>query len=176
MFGMRQLRYTRPGAIYHITSRANRKEHLLASPVAKELFIEYLPKLRAKYDCSIVDFVVMENHVHLLFQPLGNTTLSECMKWLLGLYTMNYNRVFKTWGRVWGGRYYSRPIGGLGDLEKTIAYVDENPVRAFLASRADEWPWGGLWMHQRGSEAVLGPKPEWLSLIAPRHSRLVLGV
>lgn len=162
--------------MYHITSRANHKERLLASPIAKELFIEILPKLRAKYDCSIIDFVIMENHIHLLFQPLGDSNLSDCMKWLLGVYTMNYNRVFKTWGRVWGGRYFSRPIGGFADLEKTIAYIDENPVRAFLVERADEWPWGGLWMHQRRSALILGYRPEWLALIAPRHRQRELGV
>jgi hypothetical protein len=41
----------------HITSRANRKEHLLASKTAKYLFVEMLLKLRAKYAHSIIDSV-----------------------------------------------------------------------------------------------------------------------
>ncbi len=79
---MRALRYTRPGAMYHITARANRKEKLLASRVAKEIFLEQLTRLRVKYECTIPDFVILENHVHLLFQPHGRSTLSDCMKWL----------------------------------------------------------------------------------------------
>jgi len=70
------------------------------------------------------------------------------MKWLLGVNTMNYNQVFKTWGSVWGGRYFSRPINGLCDLVRTIEYIDANPVRACLIDRPYSWQWGGLYYHR----------------------------
>ena len=159
---MRQLRFTRQGAIYHITCRANHKERFLASPMAKALFVETLAKLQSRYECRIIDFVVMDNHIHLLFEPRGDSTLSVSMKWLFGVYSMNYNRVFKTWGSVWGGRFFSRPIGGMADLESTLAYIDANPTRAFLATRPEDWAWGGLWMHRQGPSTVLGAIPEWL--------------
>ena len=98
------------------------------------------------------------------------------MKWLLGVYTMNYNRVFKTWGTVWGGRFFSRPINGIGDMANTIAYVDRNPVRAFLTERPENWEWGGLSIHRVGREGILGRRPPWLAIVAPSHERLKLGV
>lgn len=49
--------------MYHVTARANRKEKLLASPVAKELFIEILAKYRQRSGCSFLGFTVMDNHV-----------------------------------------------------------------------------------------------------------------
>jgi putative transposase len=115
-----------------VTARANRKEKLLASPVAKELFIEVLAKYRRRSVCRILGFTVMDNHVHLLMQQDEDPGLSEAMKWILGVYTMNYNRVFKTWGHVWGGRYFSRPVNGFGDLVTALRYVDQNPVKACL--------------------------------------------
>jgi putative transposase len=171
---MRTLRYIRTGACYHITARANHKERLLASPLAKDLFMETLAMMRRKHECLISDFVVMNNHIHLIMEPRGDSTLSGCMKWLLGVYSMSYNRVFKTWGTVWGGRFYSRPIDGLGDMANTIAYIDRNPVRAFLIDEPEDWEWGGLHLHRVGSDEILGPRPPWLTLVAPAHSRLLL--
>jgi len=171
---MRKPRFTRPGALYHITARANHKEKLLAPPLAKNLFIETLTKMRMKHGCLIVDFVVMDNHVHLLMEPRGDYALSDCMKWLMGVYTMSYNRIYRTWGSVWGGRFFSRPIGGVGDLASTISYIDRNPVRASLADRAEDWEWGGLYTHRLGSETIMGPPPPWLGLVAPGHGRLLL--
>jgi len=157
--------------MYHITARANHKEKRLGSTVAKVLFLEILTRMRMKHGCLIVDFMVMENHIHLLMEPRYDNTLSDCMKWLLGVYTMAYNRTFKTWGSFWGGRFFSRPIAGLGDLSATIAYIDRNPVRAFLADRPEDWEWGGLYQHRLGSERVLGRPPPWLGLVAPEHTR-----
>jgi REP element-mobilizing transposase RayT len=173
---MGTLRVTRPGAVYHVTVRTNRKEEYLESPIAKDLFVETMKRLREKHDCQLFDFVVMNNHIHLVIRPLNDSPLSECMKWLLGVYSMNYNRVFKTWGSVWGGRYFSRPINGLVDLSYTIANIDHNPVRASLVDSPEAWPWGGLYFHRACRSDVIGPPPACMSLIAPAHQRLLLRV
>jgi REP element-mobilizing transposase RayT len=65
----------------------------LRSLVAKDLFLEQLVRLPLRHECEILDFVVMENHVHLIIRPMGNSTLSGVMKFLLGVYTMGYNRI-----------------------------------------------------------------------------------
>ncbi|MFH2113521.1 MAG: hypothetical protein ABIJ86_03310, partial [Spirochaetota bacterium] len=113
---------------YHVTARVNHKEMLLRSPVAKELFLEQLIRLR----------------------------------------------IYGTWGRFWGARYFSRPISGLGDLAATLAYVDNNPVRAGLVDRAEDWPWSGLATHRNGHRWVIGPPPSWLKLVMPNHVQLAL--
>ena len=161
--------------MYHITSRANHKDRYLESAIAKDLFIEQLARMREKHDCEIIDFMVMNNHIHLVLQPLKDSNLSACMQWLLGVYSMNYNRVFTTWGSVWGSRYFSRPIIGLGDLIHTIEYIDANPVRACLIDRSESWKWGGLYYHRNCRDDIIGPPPPWLTLVAPTHRRISLG-
>lgn len=166
---MRTKRILLEGAVYHVTARANHKERLLESGRARDLFIDTMSKMRVKEDCRIIDFVVMENHVHLIIQPQGESSLSSCMKWLLGVYTMRYNREFQAWGTVWGGRYFSRPLIGIGGLITAISYVDGNPVRASLVERPEDWQWGGLYLRRAGREDVMGPAPDWLPLVAPEH-------
>jgi len=116
---MRTARIIQSGLFYHVTARVNHKEMLLRSPVAKKLFLEQLVRLRLRHDCEVPDFVVMENHVHLVVRPAGASGLGDIMKFLPGVYTMGYNRIHGTWGRFWGGRYFSRPILGLADLAAT---------------------------------------------------------
>ena len=171
---MRTARIIKPGAFYHVTARVNHKEMLLRSPVAKELFLEQLDRLRLRHDCELLNFVVMENHVHLILRPIGDSGLSGIMKFLLGVYTMGYNRIYGTWGRFWGARYFSRPINGLGDLAAAMAYVDNNPVRAVLVYRAEDWPWSGLAAHRNGYSRVIGPPPPWLKLVMTKHVQLAL--
>jgi len=68
---MRTARIIKPGAFYHVTSRVNHEEMLLRSLVAKKLFLEQLIRLRLRHTCENLDFVVMENHVHLILRPVG---------------------------------------------------------------------------------------------------------
>lgn len=168
--GMRSARVLRPDTVYHITARANRKEKLLEPKAAKELFLETLAGTRKRFQCRIDSFMVMENHVHLLLQPLGAASLAAIMGWLLGVYSQRYNGLFKTWGHVWGGRYYSRPIAGFPDLLRTFQYIDDNPVRACLVRRAEDWEWGALRHYRSGRTDIVGPPPAWLAAASGKHS------
>ena len=50
----------------------------------------------------------MSNHFHLVIgTPLGN--LATGMKWLLGTYTMRFNRRHRLTGHLFAGRYKSLP-------------------------------------------------------------------
>lgn len=93
ILAMRKARVIAPGSIYHVTARTNRKEFLLESPLAKELLLEALMRARFKHNFCIDNFVIMGNHFHLLIRPQGTSDLGSIMKWVLGIYTMSYNRI-----------------------------------------------------------------------------------
>lgn len=152
------------GTIYHVTARVNRKERLLQTPKSKTLFLETLIKLRKKYSCRIDNFVIMDNHVHLLVEPIGGTTLPEMMKWLLGVYTMKYNRMFNTSGHFWGDRYYSVPLKNFEEYIHAFLYINQNPVRARIVEKAIEWEWGGLWQYHAQYRDIVDEVPPWLAL------------
>ena len=87
---------------------------LIDSAMAKDMFLDVLVRAKAKYCFAVHRFVVMSNHFHLLLKPLGRDSLAEIMRYVMGVYAMAYNRVHKDSGRLWGGRYFSRPIEGFG--------------------------------------------------------------
>lgn len=52
---------------------ANRKEKLLASPLAKDLLLETIVLAHEKYDFLAHNFVIMDNHFHFLVDSRGQT-------------------------------------------------------------------------------------------------------
>lgn len=139
------------------------------------MFVQNLMETRLLHACAVLDFVVMDNHIHLILDPGSQSGLSAIMKRILGVFALRYNRAFESWGHVWGDRYFARPIDGLAALQTTIEYVDRNPVRAGLADKPEEWRWGGLFCHRQGDPGIQGPPPPWLVLVSSPHARLGLG-
>ena len=75
----------------------------------------------------------MSNHFHLVIEtPRPN--LVSGMKWLLGTYTMRFNRRHRLCGHLFAGRYKSLLIdeSAPGYLRTVCDYVHLNPVRAGL--------------------------------------------
>jgi hypothetical protein len=78
----------------------------------------------------------MSNHFHLVVEtPRAN--LVAGMKWLLGTYTMRFNRRHKLSGHLFAGRYKSLLVDGAaaGYLRTVCDYVHLNPVRARLLGK-----------------------------------------
>ena len=85
----------------------------------------------------------MGNHYHLVVET-SQVGLATGMRRLNGLYARRFNERHARSGHLFGARYEARVVEGDESLERTCAYVVNNPVRAGLCRDAAEWPWGGL--------------------------------
>ena len=66
------------------------------------------------------------------------------MHWLLTAHVRHYRRQYRGSGHLWQGRFHAFPIQEDGHLLTVLRYVERNPVRAQLVSRAEDWPWSSL--------------------------------
>jgi REP element-mobilizing transposase RayT len=141
----RQLRIQYPGAIYHVMNRGDRRELIFHDDTDRQRFLEALGQACAKTHWLILAYCLMGNHFHLVVEtPLGN--LVDGMKWLLGTYTLRFNRRHKLFGHLFSGRYKSLIVDGSGNgyLKTVCDYVHLNPVRAKLLrpeQKLGEYPW-----------------------------------
>jgi putative transposase len=88
----RSLRIEYNGALYHITSRGNKKENIFLSDADRVLFLTILSEVcnRCRWVCY--SYCLMSNHYHLLIEtPEGN--ISKGMRPLNGMYTQQFNRL-----------------------------------------------------------------------------------
>lgn len=166
---MRQPRKLIPGAKYHVISRATHHAPFLKPTRVKMIFMDSLARAKKRFSFRVDNFCIMDNHFHLIIQPLGKSTLSEIMKWILQVFTQQFNKLQRTWGRFWGDRFYSQPIVNKKSLMNIFSLIDQNPVRAGYVAHASEWEFGGMGQQCRRYGHVIDALPSWLIRIFPGH-------
>ena len=100
----RPLRLEFPGALYHITSRGDRREDIYDDDKDRLLFYDVLNEVYERYNWRIHAFCLMSNHYHLLVET-PDANLSMCMRHLNGVYTQRFNVKQRRVGHVFQGRY-----------------------------------------------------------------------
>jgi putative transposase len=78
--------------------------------------------------------------------PSSETTLSDVLKPLHTRYAQHVNWTHHLSGRLWQGRFFSRPLDESHCLT-AVRYVECNPVRAGLVERAESYKWSSAASH-----------------------------
>lgn len=84
-------------------------------------------------------WVVMPNHVHILFRPQNGNSLSSIMQSIKGNSAYLANKILNRKGTFWQPDYFDRFIRDHQHYEKAISYIENNPVKAGLCREASEW-------------------------------------
>jgi putative DNA methylase len=89
-------------------------------------------------------FAIMPNHVHLLATPA--VALSKLTRSLKGITAKRANEVLTLTGQsFWQAESFDHLIRTQQEFEKVLNYIEENPVRAGLVRKANEYPWSSAW-------------------------------
>ena len=86
----------------------------------------------------------MSNHVHVVFEPCRSERYSELPKIMQSLKrhtARQANRILGREGAFWQDESYDRVIRDNEEHARIINYVLENPVKAGLVSKWEEWQW-----------------------------------
>jgi REP element-mobilizing transposase RayT len=87
----RPLRIEFPGAVYHVTSRGDRREDIFADDEDRQGFLELLGQALSRFDGEMLAYCLMGNHYHfVLHTPKAN--LLTLMRHFNGVYTQACNR------------------------------------------------------------------------------------
>ncbi|MBM4256581.1 MAG: helix-turn-helix domain-containing protein [Deltaproteobacteria bacterium] len=136
----RPLRVEFPGAVYHVTSRGDRREAIYEDEMDRRGFLEIVGQVVDRFGWRCHAYCLMDNHYHLLIEtPEAN--LARGMRQLNGMYTQRFNRRHGRVGHVFQGRYKTIIVQKDGHLLELCRYVVLNPVRAGLVKTARAWPW-----------------------------------
>lgn len=77
-------------------------------------------------------FVVMPNHVHVLFKPQNGHHLTDIVKSWKGFTAHSINRRLTKTGSLWQEEYWDRLIRSPAHLLRCAAYIRNNPTAAML--------------------------------------------
>ncbi len=152
----RLLRLEFPGAIYHVTSRGDRREAIFEDDIDRQAFLNGLNVALTRFDAVLFAYCLMDNHYHLVVHTrLAN--LSKLMQHLNGVYTQAYNRRHKKVGHLFQGRFKGIIVDKHAYLLEVCRYVDLNPVRTRMVRDPGKWPWSSYRAH-----VGLAVSPPWL--------------
>lgn len=147
----RLARAVAPNIPHHVTQRGNRKQKTFFEEGDYAAYKELLAEGCKAAGVEVWAYCLMPNHVHLILVPGDEDGLRAALGEAHRRYTRMIN-ARKGWtGYLWQGRFASFPM----DEAHTLAaarYVEQNPVRARLVARPQDWAWSSAKAHLKGRD------------------------
>ena len=154
----RPLRIEYAGALYHVTSRGDRREDIYYDDEDRLIWLDVFSQVCSRFNWRCHAWCLMDNHYHILIETI-EANLSQGMRQLNGVYTQRSNRKHNRAGHVFQGRYKAILIQKDSYLLELSRYIVLNPIRANTVSGLDDWPWSS-YIAMVGESGV----PEWLEI------------
>ena len=135
-----------PGVPHHVVQRGNNCQDVFFVGDDHKLYLAELRRQAEAYSLTILGYCLMTNHVHLIVRPKRADSLAKAIGRTHFRYTQYINRFHGRSGHLWQGRFHSCAL----DEEHfwtALRYVERNPVRAGMVTKAWEYRWSSAGAH-----------------------------
>ncbi len=135
-----------PGCPHHIIKRGNRRQIVFFSDNDKRTYLNLLKRAARKTGIVVWAYCLMNNHVHLVVVPEKEYSLAKGIGKAARDYSLLIN-IRNDWkGHLWQHRFDSYPLGD-SHVYSAVRYVEQNPVRAGIVVRAEDYYWSSARSH-----------------------------
>ncbi|MBE7020014.1 MAG: transposase [Ruminococcaceae bacterium] len=124
--------------IYHIILRGINQQVIFEAEEDYEKFIETILKYKAVSGYKVFAYCLMSNHIHLIIKA-EKEEIDQIMKRIAGSYVYWYNWKYYRKGHLFQDRFKSEPIEDEKYLLTAIRYIHQNPLKAEIVNRIDEY-------------------------------------
>lgn len=94
-------------------------------------------------------WVIMPNHVHVLLIPKTGFSLENIIHSWKSFTSNEANGILRRRGRFWQEDYYDRFIRNAQHYLDAVDYIENNPVKAGLCRRPEDWPFSSARIRAR---------------------------
>ena len=155
--GLRRYQHTLD--LHFLTFSCYRRQAKLAAPQARSLFEWSLEQTRRAYEYSVVGYVVMPEHVHLLVSEPKNASLSSAVQALKQ--SVARRLALRATEPFWQARYYDFNVWTEKKRIEKLRYIHRNPVSRGLVAKPEEWAWSSFRHYGRGIEGAIEIESAW---------------
>ena len=158
-----------PNHAHELTFSTYRSVQLLHRDDIAPIVLDAVRRAGERLDVTMLAFVIMPNHVHLLVRPMGDepTLMKDYLATIKRPAAHRIRRILqaiapemeaklnksRTGFRLWQhGGGYDRNITSQPAVRASIEYIHNNPVRAGLCAGPEEWAWSS-WKQWHEPEA-----------------------
>lgn len=129
-----------PGAFYHVMLHGNGGQKIFFSPEDQTRLYLLFQEGIGRYGHRIHAFCLMNNHIHLVIQ-VAEIPLAKIIQNISFRYTRHINTSQERTGHLFQGRYKAILIDADNYLLQLIRYIHNNPVRAEIVNRREDYQW-----------------------------------
>ncbi|MDK1024492.1 MAG: transposase [Gammaproteobacteria bacterium] len=154
----RPLRIEYENAFYHVMNRGRGRQAIFHNSAYYEAFLDSIEETHQRFGLVVHAYCLMNNHYHLLVQT-PRDKLSRCMRHVNGVYTQRYNRMKKTDGPLFRGRYKAILVDAEAYVLPLSRYIHRNPIEAHqpLGWNLADYSWSSYPAYVNHTKA-----PSWL--------------
>ena len=135
-----------PGIPHHVTQRGNRGQDIFLDDEDRQVYLRLLRRYASLEKLTVQAYCLMGNHLHLIVNPKHLTSLANVMHVVHMRYAQHANDKYDWTGHLFASRYYSCAMDDV-HLWTAMRYVEQNPVRATMVQRAQDWSWSSAPAH-----------------------------
>jgi putative transposase len=163
--------------LHFITCSCYRRRPLLGTARNRDAFLKILDEVRTRYQFSLVGYVVMPEHIHLLIsEPKVGTpsTVMQVLKQRVSRllrrktrYRRNPNQLALWQDKpreaprsFWQRRFYDFNVWSRKKRIEKLNYMHMNPVKRGLAVGPMSWAWSSYRFYQYGENCMCAPDRE----------------
>ena len=130
--------------VYFLTTCTELRKPVLACEQVAAILVKEWQTARDRHRWAIGRYVIMPDHVHFFCAPeLDAKPLSIFIGFWKEWTSKGIKRALELVGPVWQEEFFDHLLRSFESYSQKWDYVRENPVRAGLVAKADDWPWQG---------------------------------
>lgn len=176
--------YEKYGNIFFVTSTVVGSIDIFKIDLLCKIMIEKLRFYQNRGDFTIIAYVVMPDHFHLVIKTNNDKSISDCIGNLKRITSRETTAKLKDLeeakilseldqmaalepthdSRIWKHRFDSLVIVNEETLRQKIEYIHNNPVKAGLVSEPDEWVYSSARNYGGSADVVIPVDTEWKCL------------
>ena len=129
--------------IYHVMLRGIDRQLIFEDTEDYIRFLDIVEECREVCNFQLYAYCLMGNHVHLLLK-VQDEGLETIFKRIGGRYVYYYNVKYQRVGHLFQDRFKSEPVDNNEYFLTVLRYIHQNPVKAKLCSKVEEYPFSSF--------------------------------
>jgi putative transposase len=166
---------------HQVSQRGNYEQIVFEEENDYRRYLSWLIDYASRYAIEIWAYCLMQNHVHYVCVPMAEESLARGFNTLHMRYAQYFHGKKGLSGHLWKGRFLSCILDGRSVYEE-VRFIENNPVRAGLVDRAEDYPWSSARHHVLGAPDPVvtddgflnGQIPDWRVYLADKANEPIL--
>ncbi len=130
--------------IYFVTTCTYRRQPILADKQVAAILSKEWQRARDRHGWAIGRYVIMPDHVHFFCAPEPDAKpLPNFVGFWKEWTSKGIRRALCLASPLWQEEFFDHVLRSSESYSQKWDYVRDNPVRAGLVGKADDWPWQG---------------------------------